>query len=273
MNYSEDYKRIESAINFIRERHKERPSVDEVASHTNTSRYHFQRLFKKWAGITPLQFMNSLTLEYSKQKLTESADILNTAYDAGLSGSGRLHDLFVNFEGMSPGEFKSAGEGVTISYGFSETPFGEALIASTTRGICYMGFIEDSRKSLFEDMQRRYPSSEYAENGDLASGLIDRIFDEKSKKPFNISVKGTNFQINVWRALLKIPEGKFVHYQDVANYLGMPKGYRAVASAIASNPVGYLIPCHRVLAKSGAFSGYRWGVTRKQALFVRESHI
>jgi AraC family transcriptional regulator of adaptative response/methylated-DNA-[protein]-cysteine methyltransferase len=210
------------------------------------SKYHFDRLFKRWAGVSPMQFLQFITLEYSKQRLIESKSLLETSLDAGLSGPSRLHDLFVTFDAMTPGDFKKQGAGLKISYGFCESPFGECLLATTKRGICYFGFVEKGgRSEILNQLYQTWSGSGFEENPTDICSIVKDIFrsdQQKSAHPFNVQIKGTNFQINVWKALLNIPKGCVVSYQDVASYIGHPKAFRAVASTIAINPVAFLIP-------------------------------
>ncbi len=272
---SEDFKRIEKAIRFIEVNFTSQPTLDQIAESVNLSKYHFDRLFKRWAGISPIQFLQFMTLDYTKQKLAESKSLLETSLEAGLSGPSRLHDLFVTFEAMTPGDFKRQGARVKISYGFCKSPFGECLLAITERGICHLGFVEkDERSDALNQLFQTWPGSEFTENQERIGLIVKNIFridQMQNSRPFNLHLKGTNFQINVWRALLSIPEGWVVSYQDIASYIGHPKAFRAVANAIAINPVAYLIPCHRVIAKSGNINKYRWGSTRKKALIGWEA--
>ena len=266
----DDYRRIERAIRFLEANFKNQPTLDEIADYVHLSKYHFNRLFKRWAGISPVQFLHFLTIEYAKQKLTESRSLLDTAFDAGFSGPSRLHDLFVNFEAMTPGEFKRMGEGLKIEFGFHHSPFGESLLATTDRGICHFGFVDgENRTTAFNQLQMNWPEAKLAENQTRTGSIVNRIFTlphAQKSRPFHLLLKGTNFQVNVWRALLTIPVGSIVSYQDIAALIGHPKAFRAVANAIAINPVGYLIPCHRVISKSGKIHQYRWGSARKKAI-------
>lgn len=272
---SEDYRRIEQAIRFVEAHFRDRPTLDEIAESVHLSKFHFMRLFKRWVGISPVQFMQYLTLEYAKQKLVESRSLLDASYEAGLSGPGRLHDLFVTFEAMTPGEFKRMGQGLKIVYGFHPTPFGACLLAITGRGICHLGFVGgDDRSSALSRLRENWPAATFMENSINTSSTARRIFiskRESDSRPFHLLLKGTNFQVNVWRALLTIPSGSVVSYQDVAALIGRPKAFRAVANAVALNPVGYLIPCHRVIAKSGKIHRYRWGAARKKAILGWEA--
>lgn len=272
---TEDYKRIEKAIQFIEANFKSRPTLDRIAGSVHLSKYHFDRLFKRWAGISPIQFLQYLTLDDIKQRLAESKSLLETSLDAGLSGPGRLHDLFVNFEAMTPGDFKKQGVGLQIAYGFCDSPFGECLLASTHRGICYLGFVASGKQSeTFAQLRDTWPGSTFIESPATACPIVNDIFRidrRKRSQPFNLQIRGTNFQIQVWKALLRIPNGCVVSYQDIAAYIGHPKSFRAVGNAVAINPVAYLIPCHRVIAKSGKIHQYRWGTARKMALIGWES--
>jgi len=272
---SEDYQRIEKAIRFVEDNFTSQPTLDQIAESVHLSKYHFNRLFKRWAGISPIQFRQFLTLEYAKQKLADARSLLDIAFDAGLSGPGRLHDLFVTFEAMTPGEFKKMGASLKIAYGFDFTPFGQCLLAVTERGICHLGFVvNDNRSEAFNHLQHTWPEATLFEDQTRIRPLVRRIFRLKhpvDSRPFHLHLKGTNFQVSVWRALLTIPEGSIVSYQDVAAHIGHPKAFRAVANAIAINPVGYLIPCHRVIAKSGKINQYRWGAARKKAILGWEA--
>ncbi len=273
---SDDYKRVEKAIQFIQKNFKSQPTLDEIADSVYVSKYHFDRLFKRWAGISPIRFLQFITLDYTKKRLADSRSLLDASLDAGLSGPGRLHDLFVTFEAMTPGEFKKQGAGLKISYGFSESPFGDCLLAMTERGICHLGFvIGDKRFEALERLFEMWPGAQFTENPHRVGLMAKDIFRHHQIKdktgPFNLLLKGTNFQINVWKALLSIPEGWIVSYQDIAAHMGRPKAFRAVANAIAINPVAYLIPCHRVIAKSGKIHQYRWGSARKKAIIGWEA--
>lgn len=274
---SEDYRRIAKAIQFIEENFKSRPTLDQMAQSAHLSRYHFDRLFKRWAGISPIQFLQFITLDYTKARLRESKSILETSLDAGLSGPGRLHDLFITFDAMTPGEFKKQGAGLKITYGFCDSPFGECLLAATHRGICYLGFVDKGKRSETSGrLLKTWPDSDFLENPDVVRPIANDIFRKdhpKGERPLNLLIKGTNFQIHVWKALLNIPRGFFVSYQDIASCIGRPKAYRAAANAVALNPIAYLIPCHRVIAKTGRIHRYRWGSARKKAIIGWEAAV
>lgn len=267
---ADDYKRIENAIHFIEDNFKSQPTLDEIAKSVHLSKFHFNRIFKRWAGIGPVQFLHFITLDYTKQKMANSKSLLDASLDAGLSGPSRLHDLFVTFDAMTPGDFKKQGDGLKIKYCFCGSPFGQCLIATTERGVCHFGFLQkNDRSDALSQLYEAWPGAMFYENSEPIEPLLNRIFNldqVDDARPFNILVKGTNFQINVWKALLQIPSGNVVSYQDIAAYIGRPKAFRAVASAIAINPIAYLIPCHRVIAKSGKIHQYRWGSSRKKAI-------
>ena len=266
------YEQIAKAITFIRENHLEQPSLATVARHVNLSEYHFQRLFTKWAGISPKRFLQYLTLEYAKSKIAETKSLLELTLESGLSSSGRLHDLFVHLEAMTPGEYKASGAGLQIRYGIHDTPFGRCLIAITDRGICNLHFLDNVDETLaVQHLQAEWPKADIIGNQNETEVVCDRIFQSDQQSPLTLHVKGTNFQIQVWRALLQIPFGELTTYQDVAMAMGKPTAARAIGNAVGRNPVGYLIPCHRVIRGSGEIGGYRWGLDRKTALLGWEA--
>ncbi|MBU3015266.1 bifunctional helix-turn-helix domain-containing protein/methylated-DNA--[protein]-cysteine S-methyltransferase [Poseidonibacter lekithochrous] len=266
---NENYKKIEKVIKYIDENFKEQPSIDTISEYIGMSKFHLIRVFKEYVGVTPIQFLQSVTLNYAKEHLKESKSILDSSLDLGLSSSSRLHDLFVNIIGVTPKEYKESGKNVEITYGYGFTPFGEALIAFTKRGVSYLGFVDNNKEAVFTRFKEIWEKATFIEDDKKAQDFLDNIFIEKKK--FDLYVKGTNFQINIWKALLNIPNGTITTYQDIANTINKPKAVRAVASAIGSNHIGYLVPCHRVLAKSGAMSGYRWGIERKKILIAYEA--
>lgn len=271
----EDYEKIEQAIVFLENNYRQQPTLQEIADHISLSKFHAQRLFKRWAGITPKRFSQYLTLGYAKSVLEHSGSLLDAAYDSGLSGTGRLYDLFVTFEAVTPGEYKQKGENVLIRYGIQASPFGSCLLGITERGICWLSFfgIEGPDRSL-EEMAKQWPGAEYKEDRSITVGYMDKIFKNRSsddQKNLGLYIRGTNFQIKVWEALLKLPPGKLVSYKFLAESLKKPQAVRAIASAVGKNPVSFLIPCHRVLRKSGNIAGYRWGTTRKKAIITWEA--
>jgi len=275
---AEDYQRIEQAIRYLEAHHERQPSLREVAESVALSEYHFQRLFTRWVGISPKRFLQYLTKEHVKALLATSGDLLTVTYQAGLSSPGRLHDLFVNAEAVTPGEYKSRGEGLEITYGFHPTPFGECLLASTERGISNLIFLPDGspqgalaelrrswgKASLREDAARTQAAAEQVSQALLGGTTLPLAGVEG--RPLGLHLRGTNFQLKVWEALLRIPEGALVSYEELAAWIGEPGAARAVGNAVGRNPIPLLIPCHRVIRKSGDFGGYRWGLPRKKAI-------
>jgi AraC family transcriptional regulator of adaptative response/methylated-DNA-[protein]-cysteine methyltransferase len=269
-----DYRRIEKAIGFLEEHTAEQPSLDEVAEHIGLSSYHFQRLFRRWAGVSPKRFLQYLTTEHAKKLLREPSSVLDTTYSVGLSSPGRLHDLFVSVEAVTPGEFKERGKGVEIRYGFHPTPLGDCLLALTDRGVCSLWFLEeDHRDQAVAELRETWQRARLHDDPAASRSVAARIFARSTPSagsPIPLFLSGTNFQIKVWKALLRIPEGAVVSYGGLATWLGFPNAARAVANAVGRNPIAYLIPCHRVLRSSGDVGKYRWGTTRKKAILGRE---
>lgn len=263
------YKQIEKAIRYIDENFRSHPSIDEIALYIGMSKYHFIRVFKEYVGLTPKQFLHSVTLNYAKEHIKESKSILDSSLDIGLSSSSRLHELFVNLIGVTPKEWKEKGKDVKITYGFGQTPFGEALLGFTDKGICYLGFIDNNKEDIFQRFNELWENANLVFDENKANEYLENIFIKNKKYP--LLVKGTNFQINVWKALINLPNEEITTYSNIANSIDKPNSVRAVASAIGKNHIGYLIPCHRVIAKSGAISGYRWGIERKKALLDFEN--
>lgn len=265
-----DYIRIEKAINYMSEHLSSQPTLEEVAAHVHLSPFHFHRVFCRWAGTTPKRFLQALTLERSKRMLEEKCSVLDVSHHMGLSGGSRLYDHFVKLEAVTPGEYKSQGQGVTIQYGFNETPLGEIFVAITPRGVCRIEFTGTrSAEAILADLRKDWPKGSLVRNDNatnyVANVLFSQLKDGQSN-PLSLHVMGTNFQVAVWRALLRIPPGKLASYSQIANALGCPKASRAIGNAVGSNPVAMLIPCHRVIQKSGALGGYRWGSTKKKML-------
>lgn len=270
-----DYERVEQAIRFVQAHQREQPSLEAVARHVALSPYHFERLFRRWAGITPKRFLQYLTLGHARRLLAASHTVLDAAFETGLSGSSRLHDLFVAVDAVTPGEFKRGGAGLDITYGLHDSPFGRCLVASTARGVCALVFMEEGREeaavaSLAADWPGASLRRSEAETREVAQAMTAAIRGQAHRRP-PLHLRGTNFQLKVWEALLRIPPGSALSYEDVAALLGEPTATRAVAGAIARNRIGVLIPCHRVLRKTGAVGGYRWGPERKTALLAWES--
>lgn len=271
---SEDYQRVEQAIRFLEANTGNQPTLKEIADSVNLSEYHFQRLFQRWAGISPKRFLQYLTKENAKYMLEHSASLMETAYASGLSGPGRLHDLFVTCEAVTPGEYKARGAGLTIRYGFHPTPYGECLLAMTERGVCHLSFVRRAdRKEALEALIKAFSAAEFLQDESTTAASVERIFAKSSGEApsqLKLHLHGTNFQIKVWEALLRIPSGSAVSYGDIAEAIGNPSVARAVGNAVAKNPVAVLIPCHRVLRKVGGFGNYRYGSARKKALIAWE---
>lgn len=266
------YQLVARAISFIRSHALEQPSLDEVAREVGMSEFHFQRLFAEWAGVSPKRFLQYLTKEHAKQALLHSADILSAAYSSGLSAPSRLHDLIVSCEAVTPGEFKSAGTGLLIKYGYAATPFGTAALAWTARGICYFEFCDAATENLPAGLSASWGNADLVRDDQAAQTWIGKIFPRMpARGTLHLVLRGTNFQIKVWEALLRIAPGHVVSYTQLARLAGVPTAQRAVGSALAANTVGYLIPCHRVIRESGELSHYRWGVSRKAALLAWEA--
>ena len=271
---SDDYLRIEQAILYLENHYKDQPSLDELAANIGLSEYHFQRLFTRWAGVSPKRFLQFLTKEGAKDLLDRSENLLDTTHQIGLSSLGRLHDLFVNTEAVSPGEYKSRGAGVTIRYGIHPTPFGKCLIATTDRGICHLGFVQTSEGDAIDNLVTDWKQAKMIEDHRSTAMLVEPIFDLGYRgQPLNVHLRGTNFQLKVWEALLQIPVGAVTTYDGIAERIGKPTATRAVGTAIGHNPIAVLIPCHRVIRKVGEFGDYRYGALRKKALLLRESSV
>ena len=265
------FKVIEQAIQYIEANVQNQPELTEIASAVGMSEYHFQRLFTRWAGISPKRFMQFLTKEHAKELLSHSENLLDTTHQIGLSSLGRLHDLFVNTEAVTPGEFKSRGEGLHIHYGIHVTPFGKCLIATTDRGICHLGFLDRGEGKAIDDLVEHWKHATMTEDYRTTAPLVNRIFlGTKMDSPLKLHLRGTNFQIKVWEALLSIPSGALTTYEHIAAAIGNPRAVRAVGSAVGNNPIAYLIPCHRVIRKSGEFGNYLYGSARKKAILARE---
>ena len=268
-----DYVLVRQAIQYITENWVEQPGLEAIASALAISPGHCQKLFKRWCGLSPKEFQQAITVDHARRMLLGSASVLETAHEVGLSGGGRLHDLFVSHEAMSPGEYKLRGRGLTIEYGFHASPFGRALIMATPRGICGIAFVnEDAMQTETEalaDMTKRWPHATYQANpartADLARGAF-RPEEWSAVDPFRLVLIGSEFDVKVWQTLLKIPMGKAVSYMDIARHLGQPTASRAVGSAVGRNPISFVVPCHRVLRTDGSLGGYHWGLTRKRAL-------
>lgn len=276
---SQNYQLMEKAIQYIEANVQRQPELEEIASAVGLSEYHFQRLFTAWTGISPKRFMQFLTKESAKDLLKRSENLLDTTHQVGLSSLGRLHDLFVSTEAVTPGEYKTGGMGLTIRYGIHLSPFGKCLIATTERGICNLSFVSTSEGKVIDNLVQQWKQAEMVEDYQATAPLVTRIFSDmqvdspgfdKLNPTLKLHLRGTNFQIKVWEALLKIPTGALTTYEHIAAQIGSPRAVRAVGTAVGHNPIAYLIPCHRVIRKSGEFGNYLYGSARKKAILARE---
>ncbi len=269
----QDYQRIEQAIRFIRENFQDQPDLDEIARQIHLSPFHFQRIFKEWAGVSPKKFLQFISIEYAKQLLKEQKSLATVSFETGLSGTSRLHDLFIQIEGMTPGEYQQGGKNLHIYYSVAETLFGNILIASTKKGICHLSFIDEISGLPEADIKVRFPAATLEQKTDLQQQQALKLFrdDWTDLEKIKLHLKGTPFQIKVWTALLRIPAGSLRSYLNIAGEIGDPRASRAVGTAIGNNPIAFLIPCHRVITSSGNLGGYHWGVDRKTALIGWEA--
>ena len=293
---SSDYQRVEQAIHYLEENFRAQPTLDELAANLSLSPFHLQRLFKRWAGISPKRFVQFLSADYAKELLRTSASVLDATYETGLSSPSRLHDLMISVQAVTPGEYKNGGAGLNIRYGFHESPFGECLLATTERGICAFSFLSTElngtgRSHALSSLRADWPAADLIEEPQSTAPLLEQIFPKnvlelpeedtssltryaeplQTPTQLNLLLRGTNFQVKVWEALLKIPTGTVCSYQDIAELIGKPSAARAVGSAVGSNQIAFLIPCHRVIRKNGIVKDYRWGATRKKALLGWEA--
>ena len=268
-----DYRRIEQAIRFIRENFRDQPDLDKIAQQVHLSPFHFQRLFREWAGVSPKKFLQFTSIEYAKQLLEEQKSLATVSFETGLSGTSRLHDLFIQIEGMTPGEYQHGGKNLQINYSRAETIFGNILIASTCKGICHISFLQDGSESPESEIMNRFPASVLEQKTDLQQQQALKLFrdDWSDLNHIKLHLKGTPFQIKVWNALLNIPMGSLKSYHQIATEIGDTRASRAVGTAVGNNPVAFLIPCHRVITSSGNLGGYHWGIDRKSAMIGWEA--
>jgi AraC family transcriptional regulator of adaptative response/methylated-DNA-[protein]-cysteine methyltransferase len=270
-----DYDSVRRAIAFISERWRTQPTIEAIADAAGVTPDELHHLFRRWAGLTPKAFMQALTLDHAKGLLRDSASVLDAALDSGLSGPGRLHDLFVTHEAMSPGEWKNGGAGMTLRYGFHPSPFGTAVVFASERGLAGLAFADPGEEqAALLDMTRRWPRATCIPDQDTTAALARRVFDTSTwrpDQPLRVMLIGTDFEVRVWETLLKIPMGRAVCYSDIANKINRPAASRAVGAAVGKNPISFVVPCHRALGKSGALTGYHWGITRKQAMLGWEA--
>ena len=284
-----DYERVRAAIEYVSANWRGQPAVEDIAAHIGLSPSQFTAVFRRWAGLSPKQFLQAVTIDHARRILKQSDSILDAAFESGLSGPGRLHDLFVAHEALSPGEYKSGGAGLTLTYGFHASPFGEAIAVSSPRGLAGLGWVDDKdrpgraadtgksaggRDGALADMQRRWPKAHFVRDDAVAAAYVERAFDPaqwRADRPLRVILIGADFEIRVWETLLKIPIGRAATYGAVAGHIGKPKAARAVGAAVGRNPVSFVVPCHRVLGSSGVLTGYHWGLTRKQAILGWEA--
>lgn len=268
------YQRMQVAIEYIREHFKQQPSLAEVAEVANLSTTHFQKLFTEWVGLSPKKFLQYTSIEYAKGILKEK-NLADTAFATGLSGTGRLHDLFVKIEGMTPGEYKRGGEGLIINYHRVDTIFGQVFIASTTKGVCYLAFVDEAMDDPFIRLQKQFPKANFHSATDEFQARVLDVLNLRYEhlSQIKLHLKGTEFQLKVWNALLRIPYSNMAYYSDIASWIHHPKAVRAVGTAIGDNPVAYLIPCHRVIRADGGLGGYHWGLNKKIAMLVLEKDL
>jgi AraC family transcriptional regulator of adaptative response/methylated-DNA-[protein]-cysteine methyltransferase len=270
-----DYEAVRRAIGFISEQWRVQPEIDAIAEAAGVTATELHQLFRRWAGLTPKAFLQALTLDHARGLLRSSASVLDASFEVGLSGPGRLHDLFVTHEAMSPGEWKAGGERLTITFGFHPSPFGAALVMATERGLAGLAFADPGEeKAALADMQRRWPKASYVESAAQTAPLARRIFDQelwRPEQPLRVVLIGTDWEVRVWETLLKVPMGRLTTYSDVAAKVCTPAASRAVGAAVGKNPISFVVPCHRVIARSGALTGYHWGITRKQAMLGWEA--
>jgi AraC family transcriptional regulator of adaptative response/methylated-DNA-[protein]-cysteine methyltransferase len=273
-----DYQQIRRAIAFLSETWTEQPSLERLAQHLGLSPAHCQKLFKRWCGLSPKEFVQAITIDRARNLLQGSASLLETAYEVGLSGAGRLHDLFVSHEAMTPGDYKRRGDGIEMAYGFHPSPFGEALLLITERGVAGLAFVNEdkgqSQADALVDMMQRWPKATFIAAPERTAPHAEQIFQASrwsTERPVRLVMIGTDFEVRVWQTLLKIPMGRAVTYSDIARHLGQPTASRAVGSAVGRNPISFVVPCHRVLRGDGSLGGYHWGLTRKRALIGWET--
>ena len=270
-----DYDVVRRAIGHIRGHWREQPEIEAIAEAAGVTPTELHHLFRRWAGLTPKAFLQALTLDSARQLLRDSASVLDATYEVGLSGPGRLHDLFVTHEAMSPGEWKSGGEGLTVFFGFHPSPFGSALVMATQRGLAGLAFADPGEeRAALTDMKSRWPRAAYAEDSARTAVVAKRIFDPaqwQADKPLRVVLIGTDWEVRVWETLLQIPMGRLTTYSDIASKIHKPAAARAVGAAVGKNPVSFVVPCHRVVGKSGDLTGYHWGITRKRAMLGWEA--
>ncbi|MFT3988742.1 methylated-DNA--[protein]-cysteine S-methyltransferase [Aestuariivirga sp.] len=273
----QDYELVRQSLAFLTENWREQPSLEQLASKSGMNPQYLQRVFTRWAGLSPKAFLQAITIDHAREMLRNSASVLDTAYEVGLSGPGRLHDLFVTHEGMTPGFYKAKGKGLTIRWGFHDCPFGRALVMVTEMGLCGLAFADHgTERAALADMMKRWPEADYVEDTRATGPVAQRIFETgnwQPEQPLRVVFIGSDFEIRVWETLLRIPLGAATTYSDIAAHLGKPSAARAVGTAVGKNPISFVVPCHRVLGKSGSLCGYHWGLTRKRAILGWEAGV
>ncbi len=273
----DDYDIVRAAIAYLTENWRDQPSLESIAKHTGTSPTRLHKTFRRWAGLTPKAFLQAITIDHARNLLAQSATVLDTTYEVGLSGPGRLHDLFVTHDAVTPGDIRTRGAGLRISYGFHDSPFGKALVMATERGLCGLAFADrGGEKAALDDMIRRWPHAEFTANDRATAPLARRVFDPRTwhpDRPLRVVMIGSDFEIRVWETLLKIPFGRATTYSDIARHIDKPKAARAIGGAVGRNPISFVVPCHRVLGRGGKLTGYHWGTVRKQAILGWEAGI
>jgi AraC family transcriptional regulator of adaptative response/methylated-DNA-[protein]-cysteine methyltransferase len=273
---SGDYRVVRQVIEFLTENARAQPSLEAIAARVGMEPTRLHKLFTRWAGLSPKAFLQAITLDHARMLLEQSATVLDTAYEVGLSGPGRLHDLFVTHEAVTPGTYRARGEGLLIRYGFHPSPFGRALVMATERGLAGLAFSDGDDGAALADMTRRWPRADYLEDPAATEGLARRVFDRgqwRPETPLKIVLIGSDFELRVWETLLEVPFGRAVTYSDLAHRLDRPNAARAVGAAVGRNPVSFVVPCHRVLGRSGSLTGYHWGLTRKRAILGWEAGV
>jgi AraC family transcriptional regulator of adaptative response/methylated-DNA-[protein]-cysteine methyltransferase len=272
-----DYDVVRRTIEYIVDNWRDQPSLDDVARAVGLKPLSLQRLFTRWAGLSPKAFVQALTLDRARALLADSASVLDATYEVGLSGPGRLHDLFVTHEAMTPGDYKARGQGLVMRWGFHASPFGRALVMATERGLAGLAFADPGREqAVLAEMQARWPKATFAEDEAATGAYAQRIFDRatwRADQPLRIVMIGSDFEIRVWETLLRLPIGAATTYSDIAEHIGRPKAARAVGTAVGRNPLSFVVPCHRVLGKGGSLCGYHWGLTRKRAILGWEAGV
>lgn len=278
-NAGSDYELVRRAIEAVSVSYREQPSLADLADRLGVEQAHLAITFRRWCGLSPKAFLQAVTLDHARRLLGEGLPLLDTAYEVGLSGPSRLHDLFVKHEAQSPGAYKAKGEGLQLFYGYHPTPFGTSIVVATERGLAGIGFAEDTTEGSADaltDMRRRWPRASFIENKDVTRALAERVFSPhawRADHPLRVVLIGTDFEVRVWEALTEIPLGRATTYSDIAGKIGVPKAARAVGAAVGRNPISFVVPCHRVLGKGGALTGYHWGLTRKRAMLGWESGV